>query len=112
MIYYVTIVDFTETTGECKWDYIHPDTPDDLFEHLSEVKDFIPPTTFGIVSVISKDLFGDQLRRMEFEDLQIVIGRMNFEGKEFYVFFLTDIRDNPEAVWRIFMEFQNYYSQY
>ena len=105
MIYYVTIVDFTESTGECKWDYIHPDTPDDLFEHLSDVKDFIPPTTFGIVSVISRDLFGDQLRRMEFKDLQIVIGRMEFNGKEYYVFFLTDIRDNPTAVWNIFREF-------
>jgi len=92
-------------TGVSKWDYIHPDTPKELYEHLKSVRDYIPPMTYGIVSVISKELFGDRLRRMEFAEMQIVIGKLLHEKKEYYVFFLADIRDHPKAVWRIFMEF-------
>lgn len=105
MIYYVTIVDMSGETGVSKWDYIHPDTPKELYEHLKDVRDYIPPMTYGIVSVVSKELFGDRLRRMELTDMQIVIGKLVHGEKEYYVFFLADIKDNPRAVWRIFMAF-------
>jgi len=107
VIYYVTIVDMSEETGISRWDYIHPETPSTLFEHLKEVRDYIPPMTYGIVSVVSKDLFGDRLRRMEFSDMQIIIGKIGVDGREYYVFFIADIRDHHKAVWRTFMEFFN-----
>ncbi len=105
MIYYATIVDISGETGISKWDYIHPETPRNLYEHLKVVRDYIPSMTYGIVSVVSKDLFGDRLRRMEFQDMQIVIGKLKHGKSEYYVFFLVDIRDNPKAVWRAFMDF-------
>jgi len=108
MIYYATIVDVSGETGVSRWDYIHPNTPRELYEHLKGVRDYIPPMTYGIVSVVSKDLFGDRLRRMEFTDMQIVIGKLLHDDKEYYVFFLTDIKDHPKAVWKAFMDF---YSQ-
>lgn len=105
MIYYTTIVDISGETGISKWDFIHPDTPKNLYDHLKGVRDYIPSMTYGIVSVVSKDLFGDRLRRMEFQDMQIVIGKLSHGNQEFYVFFLCDIKDHPKAVWKSFMDF-------
>ncbi len=105
MLYYVTVVDMSGETGISKWDYVHPETPRALFEHLKAVRDYIPPMTYGIVSVVSRDLFGDRLRRMEFAEMQIVIGKLRHGEKAYYVFFLADIRDHPRAVWKIFMDF-------
>ena len=105
MIYYLAIIDVSSQTGVCKWDFIHPDTHEELFEHLKSVIDYIPPMTYGIVSVVSKELFGDQLRRMEFSEMQIIIGKLTHGDKDYYVIFLADIKDHPKAVWRIFNKF-------
>ncbi|GEM_PF-3626400 len=105
MIYYLAIIDVSTETGICKWDFIHPDTHEDLFEHLKSVIDYIPSMTYSIVSVISKELFGEQLRRMEFSEMQIVMGRLTHRDRDYYVLFLADIKDHPKALWRIFNRF-------
>lgn len=113
MIYFASIIDVTMGGGTPKWDFIHPETPRPLMERLAKYRDHVASFIYAIIEAFGGEILGDQLRELRLSEIQVIFSVLKHKDLLFYVVFVADIKDNPKAVNKIFMEFyKKYYNDF
>ncbi len=113
MIYFISVIDVSEGGGVPKWDFIHPDTPHPLRERLEKYRELAASFVYGIITAFGGEIVGDRVRELRLSEIQAIFMRLKHKGAMYYVVFIVDVRDNPKAVYRIFMSFyRRYYKEF
>lgn len=104
MIHFVSLIDI-EGGGASRWDFIHPDTPDPLRERLEKYRDLASNFIYAVISAFGDEIVGDQIRELRLSEIKFVFMPLEENDKLYYAVFIVDMKDNPVATRRIFMDF-------
>ena len=113
MIYFINIIDVTIGGGTPKWYFIHPETPEPLRKRLYKYRDLMSGFVYSIITAFGNEILGAKLRELKLSEIQVIFSTLKHRDYLYYVIFVTDIKDNPSAVNKIFLKFyKKYYKDF
>ena len=95
----------TTEEGTPVWFFVHPKTPDYIFDKIAGKDHSLIVNFLSAVSMFGFDTLGSRLQIVEFEHVKMSYRYIDFNGQKLLAVALTDLHDNISLVWNIFDKF-------
>lgn len=112
MIQFISVIDI-EGGGISKWDFIHPAAPKQLRERLEKYRKLASSFIYAVITAFGEEIVGQRIRELRLSEIKFIFMPLEHDGTLYYVVSIVDMKDNPVATQRAFMNFyKNHYHNF